>query len=48
MVTRFKVNFTADKAKEIAIAMQQAVENKRPVVEFYEEGTGRLIRFEIK
>lgn len=49
VVTRYKVGFSGKKAKEIADAMLAAVESKEPdqVVEFYEEGTGRLIRFEI-
>jgi len=49
VVTRFKVNFSRAKAKEIATAMTNAANGKdvAPVVEFYEEGTNRLIRFEL-
>ena len=52
VVTRFKLNLSNSKAKEVALAISNAVEKPNlqvnpQVVEFYEEGTGRLIRIEI-
>ncbi len=48
-VIRFKVSFSHEKAKEVALKMQEGAEkNSANFIEFYEEGTNRLIRFEIK